>query len=307
MVKIYAPASIGNINVGFDSLGVAISPKENILLGDIVSVHHANIFTIETKGKFSNILPKGKNNIVYQCWMSFCKIINYILPIKIVLEKNMPISSGLGSSACSIVATFTAMNEFCGNPLNKITLLKLMGEIEGKISGSIHYDNVAPSFLGGMQLIIEHKDIISKSLPYFKNWLWIVAYPGMEISTEKARNILPKKYSKNDCIIYGRYLANFIYASYTKNNKLASYFMKDIIAEPYRKVLIPNFSNMRKEIKKIGALSFGISGSGPTVFAVCDNYHNGNLVAKWLSKNYIKNKNGFVHICNLDKIGVRKI
>jgi homoserine kinase len=77
----------------------------------------------------------------------------------------MPIGSGLGSSACSVVAALVAMNEFCGKPLNETRMLALMGEMEGRISGSIHYDNVAPCYLGGMQLMIEENGIISQQVP----------------------------------------------------------------------------------------------------------------------------------------------
>lgn len=87
------------------------------------------------------------------------------IPVAMTLEKNMPIGSGLGSSACSVVAALMAMNEHCGKPLNDTRLLALMGELEGRISGSIHYDNVAPCFLGGMQLMIEENDIISQQVP----------------------------------------------------------------------------------------------------------------------------------------------
>lgn len=102
------------------------------------------------------------------------------------LEKNMPIGSGLGSSACSVVAALMAMNEHCGKPLNDTRLLALMGELEGRISGSIHYDNVAPCFLGGMQLMIEENDIISQQVPWFDEWLWVLAYPGIKVSTAEA-------------------------------------------------------------------------------------------------------------------------
>lgn len=92
-----------------------------------------------------------KHNIVYQCRERFSEIIHDDLPVAMVLEKNMPVGSGLGSSACSVVAALVALNEYTGRPLDEMTLLRLMGEMEGRISGSVHYDNVAPCFLGGLQ------------------------------------------------------------------------------------------------------------------------------------------------------------
>ena len=153
----------------------------------------------------------------------------------------MPIGSGLGSSACSVVAALMAMNEHCGKPLNDTRLLALMGELEGRISGSIHYDNVAPCFLGGMQLMIEENDIISQQVPGFDEWLWVLAYPGIKVSTAEARAILPAQYRRQDCIAHGRHLAGFIHACYSRQPELAAKLMKDVIAEPYRERLLPGF------------------------------------------------------------------
>lgn len=117
----------------------------------------------------------------------------------------MPIGSGLGSSACSVVAALVAMNEFCGKPLNESRMLALMGEMEGRISGSIHYDNVAPCYLGGIQLMLEENGIISQQIPSFDEWLWVLAYPGIKVSTAEARAILPAQYRRQDCIAHGRH------------------------------------------------------------------------------------------------------
>ncbi|MDE1189661.1 MAG: homoserine kinase [Pantoea sp.] len=308
MVKIYAPASIGNVSVGFDVLGAAVSPVDGTLLGDCVSVAAADSFSLVNEGRFVSKLPTNpQENIVYQCWQRFCEAIGKEVPVAMTLEKNMPIGSGLGSSACSVVAGLMAMNEFCGKPLNDTELLALMGELEGRISGSVHYDNVAPCFLGGVQLMIEEDGIISQPVPSFDEWLWVMAYPGIKVSTAEARAILPAQYRKQDIIKHGRLLGGFIHACHTGQPALAAKLMQDVVAEPYRTKLLPGFAEARKAAADIGALACGISGSGPTLFAVCNEMATAQRMADWLSQHYLQNEEGFVHICRLDTAGARKL
>lgn len=308
MVKVYAPASIGNVGVGFDVLGAAVSPVDGTLLGDCVSVEAAEHFSLTNHGRFVSKLPaKMEDNIVWQCWDRFCAATGRQVPVAMKLEKNMPIGSGLGSSACSVVAALVALNEFCHQPLSDRELLILMGEMEGRISGSVHYDNVAPCFLGGVQLMLEENDIISQSVPGFKEWLWIMAYPGIKVSTAEARNILPSMYRKEACIQHGRHLAGFIHACHTQQPELAAKLMQDVIAEPYRTALLPGFMDARRAARDIGALACGISGSGPTLFAICDNSETAQRLADWLRQHYLQNDEGFVHICQLDSVGARKL
>jgi len=308
LLKVYAPASIGNLNVGFDLLGLAISPINGYLLGDCVSVRIAEKFALTCSGIFSKELDNDiKKNIVWKCWALFSKTIKTNLSISIILEKNMPIGSGLGSSACSIVASLVAMNVLFKSPLSTEKMLNLMGKLEGEISGSIHYDNVAPCYLGGLQLIVNEKKMIAQSIPSFKKWIWIVAWPGTKVSTELSRSILPDRYSRQVCIDHSRHLSGFIHASYTNQSSLAAQCMKDIVAEPYRKKLLPSFSKAKKLVTKMGALTCGISGSGPTFFSVCTEISIAKKIAFWLSNNYLNNKKGFVYICKLDKKGARQI
>ncbi|AUG99370.1 homoserine kinase [Pectobacteriaceae bacterium C52] len=308
MVRVYAPASIGNVSVGFDVLGAAVSPVDGALLGDCVSVKAADQFSLQNEGRFVSKLPDDpKQNIVYQCWERFCQEIGETIPVAMRLEKNMPIGSGLGSSACSVVAGLMAMNEFCDKPLDDTRLLTLMGELEGRISGSVHYDNVAPCFLGGIQLMIGENDIISQPVPGFDDWLWVMAYPGIKVSTAEARAILPAQYRRQDCISHGRYLAGFIHACHTGQAALAAKLMKDVIAEPYRTQLLPGFAEARHAAQDIGALACGISGSGPTLFSVCNDMSVAQRLADWLRINYLQNEEGFVHICRLDTTGARQL
>lgn len=308
MIKIYAPASIGNVSVGFDVLGAAVSPVDGSLLGDCVSVEAANSFSLQTSGRFVSKLPASlQQNIVYQCWVRFCEVVGETIPVAMTLEKNMPIGSGLGSSACSVVAGLLAMNTYCGEPLNRQQLLTLMGELEGRISGGIHYDNVAPCFQGGLQLILQENGMISQRVPGFDEWLWVMAYPGINISTAEARAILPAHYAKQDCISHGRYLAGFIHACHTQQPELAAKLMKDVIAEPYRSGLLPGFAEARQTAERMGALACGISGSGPALFAVCDDRANAHCLADWLHQHYLQNEEGFVHLCHLDTVGARRL
>ncbi len=313
-VKIYAPASIGNFGVGFDVLGAAILPIDGTLLGDCVKVEptHSAKFELECTGLYLNKLPSEKEkNIVYSCYLAFVREMDKrqipIKPLRMTLEKCMPIGSGLGSSACSIVAALDALNQFHQNPLGQDALLSLMGEMEALISGSLHYDNVAPCYLGGLQLMLEQGGEISQSIPYFENWYWVMAYPGIEVSTAKARSILPSMYKKEVLIEHSRFLAGFIHACYANKPTLAAAMMQDLVAEPYRAALLPNFFAIKQETKKIGALATGISGSGPTLFTVTDKLVVAQKLARFLEMNYLQNEQGFVHICQLDKKGSREV
>ncbi len=308
-VVVYAPASIGNVSVGFDVLGAAVSPIDGTLLGDRVEVKAATEpFQLTTAGRFVSKLPDNpKENIVYHCWQVFARELKKraiaLKPLRMTLEKNMPIGSGLGSSACSIVAALDALNRFHGQPLNEMDLLALMGEMEGQISGGVHYDNVAPCYLGGLQLMLEELGIISQQVPCFDDWLWVMAYPGIKVSTAEARAILPSQYRRQDIIAHGRHLGGFIHACHSKQDVLAAKMIKDVIAEPYREKLLPGFAKAREYATSAGALATGISGSGPTLFSICKQQDVAERVANWLENNYIQNEEGFVHICRLDKQG----
>ncbi|AZI14001.1 homoserine kinase [Avibacterium paragallinarum] len=313
MLRIYAPASSANISVGFDTLGTAVSPIDGSLLGDVVQIEAISQgFELESAGYFVRKLPKEpQKNIVYQAYVLFSERLKLrgvnVKPLRLTLEKNMPIGSGLGSSACSIVAALVALNKFHDEPFSKMELLEMMGELEGRISGSIHYDNVAPCYLGGVQLMVQSLGNICQQLPFFDNWYWVLAYPGIEVSTSEARAILPKSYTRQDVITHGRHLGSFVHACHTQQEALAAYMMKDVIAEPYREALLPNFAEVKQAVRDLGAIASGISGSGPTMFAIAPDLNTASKVATYLENHYLQNNEGFVHVCKVDNQGAREL
>ncbi|WP_409422361.1 homoserine kinase [Pseudaeromonas sp. ZJS20] len=310
-VVAYAPASIGNVSVGFDVLGAALAPIDGTLLGDRVEVSASEqAFSLGCQGRFAHKLPpEADKNIVFACYQGYGEALRKkgltIKPLRMVLEKNLPIGSGLGSSASSIVAALEALNAFHDYALDKDEQLLLMGELEGRISGSVHYDNVAPCYLGGIQLMVEEAGIISQSIPAFEHWYWVVCYPGISISTAEARAILPAQYRRSDCLTYGRRLAAFVHASHSGQEALAAAVLKDVIAEPYRQALIPGFAQVRQHAELSGALATGISGSGPTVFVAMTDKQQALRMKEWMEQNFIQNQDGFCHVCHIDTQGTQ--
>ncbi len=309
--RVYAPASAANLSVGFDLLGAALKPVSGQILGDEIIISKADRgsgCTLEVKGRYaSKLTGSPKKNIVYEAYLLCRETLESkgleCADVYMELSKNLPICSGLGSSAASVVAGVLAVDAINGFALTEDEKLDLMAKLEGRISGSIHYDNVAPCYFGGLQLITEECGVISRTLPDFDNWLWVSCFPGIKVSTNAARKILPESYKRSDVITYGRHLANFVDACHRGDDKLAAACLKDVIAEPYRKSLIPGFEEAREFGQSIGSLGTGISGSGSSIFSVFTDMDKANEMKEWLERNFIDNEDGFCHVCRLDRRG----
>jgi homoserine kinase len=315
-VSVFAPASIGNVSVGFDILGLAVKPIDGTLLGDVVTVESAQQDSLVVVGAFADKLPKAKeDNIVWSCMQLFNQALMAqdvsIVSVQMTLDKKMPVGSGLGSSACSVVAALAGLNAFYAKHQNfsfdEKTLLKMTGQMEAKISGSLHYDNVAPCYLGGLQLMVPDSEVINRVLPGFNDCYYVMAYPGIEVSTKAARDVLPTSYSRADVISYGQNLATFIDACHRQDKAQAFSVLTDVVAEPYRTNLLPKYQQARDYLMAEGALAVGISGSGPTLFCICDNEQEANHYALWLKENYLQTAFGFVHVCQVDEAGAIEI
>ncbi|MCL1077723.1 homoserine kinase [Parashewanella spongiae] len=314
-ITVYAPASIGNLGVGYDLLGAALAPIDDSLLGDKITIEAASDgIKLVLSGSWAHDLPAdNKLNTVYQCAVFFVDIMQQLhsqrhgTGLVIHLEKNLPVGSGLGSSASSVVAALYGLNEYFDKPYSDNKLLALMAKFEGQISGSVHYDNIAPSFLGGIQLNLGLAEQLTDSIPAFDSWYWVVAYPGTPLSTMKMRQLLPREYPKGKVIEYGRNISAFIHASYKQDQQLAINVLKDVIAEPFRAPAIDGFQQARNELSELNMLASGISGSGPTLFSITDDLVKAKQAKAILEQQYACAPSGFVYICKIDHQGARRI
>lgn len=313
-LAVYAPASVGNVSVGFDALGLALAPIDGSLLGDVVRLAPlagGGDWALKVDGPFAHALPQDQEqNIVIACCRAYqeaAAAIGYtIQPLEVTLSKRLPIGSGLGSSASSIVAALEALNRYHRNLLSVADNFGLMARMEGNISGEVHLDNVAPCLFGGLRLCPPGSQQ-EYALPWPGAWRAVVCWPGTSLVTREARAVLPDEISRKVAVRHGAQFAQFIHALHTGNTRLAASCVEDHIAEPYRRRLLPGFDEARMELGELGALAVGISGSGPTIFALVDDYEVANRVAAWMDQNYKKNETGFVHVCRADLGGARVV
>jgi len=310
-ISVFAPASIGNVSVGFDLLGLAVASQDR-QLGDVVSVEAATENSLEVIGEYANVLsPKPQDNLVWTALEKFNAYLTKftdtkIQKVKLTLDKSLPICSGLGSSGTSVVAACVALNEFYNQAIDELKLLELMGDCEAGASGSVHYDNIAPSFLGGLRLC-DSSCSQSFSIPWPEEWSLILAYSGVDVPTAQARKALPTSYPRSIVIKQMQYLAHFIDAMHQKDLSRAAANVQDLLAEPYRSEFLPNFDEVTRTLhNKFKVLASGISGSGPTVFAIIDGTVDKIAVKEYLEREYCLH-NGFVVFADCNLHGAQKI
>jgi homoserine kinase len=315
-LTVYAPASIGNLSVGFDALGLALAPMNKTLLGDLVQLEpladgSADDWQLDLTGPFAGDLPPNpEDNIVIACCRAFQETAAErgitISPLKVTLDKRLPIGSGLGSSASSIVATLEALNRWHDHLLSTLENFRLMARMEGQISGEIHLDNVAPCLFGGLRLCPPGSQQ-EYALPWPGAWRAVVCWPGTKLVTKEARAVLPDSIPRAVAVRHGAQFAQFVHALHSGKTRLAAECIVDHIAEPYRRKLLPGFDEARVELRELGAMAVGISGSGPTIFALVDDSDIARRVSAWMAEHYQQNERGFVHICRADLGGARSI
>lgn len=270
-VIVKVPATSANLGPGFDCLGIALN------------LYNTFIFQKKDEFEFINVLEKycNLNNMVVRSALTTYEYLG-VEPICFSLEESeeVPISRGLGSSATCIVAGIMAANYFAGNKLTKSEIVKIATNIEG------HPDNVAPAIVGGLvsSVMLEDEVVYTKHR-VSENLLFTVCIPNFQLSTAKARQVLPKRLSYYD-IVYSMSRAINIPNAISKGDiKILYKLIDDKLHEPYRIKLIQEASRF-KELSKRLKVPFCISGSGSTLLYISDReieskLCNGRYRNKW--------------------------
>ena len=266
-ISAFAPATVANVACGFDVLGFALDYP-----GDEVTLvrRNDNKIIIEDISGDNNLLPKEvEKNTVSLVIMEYLKHLGISdLGLDIHLKKQMPLKSGMGSSAASSVVGVFALNEMLGHPLQTIELLPFVMKGEALACGVAHADNVAPALLGGFVLIRDHKSLDIIQLPTPDELWCTVIHPEIEVQTKDARSILRKRLAMQEAVAQSANLGGLISGLYTEDYDLIGRSLVDVIVEPQRSILIPGFQDVKKASLSSGALGCSISGSGPSIFAL---------------------------------------
>lgn len=267
-VTAFAPATVANVGCGFDVLGFAIHG-----MGDRVTATFSDeigLRIVSIDGDEGRLPRDPEKNTAGLSAISLLKKMDltHKIGIELAIKKNMPLGSGLGSSAASSVAAVVAVNRLLGSPFSKKELLPFSVEGEIAASGTAHADNVAAALFGGFILVKEHQppDVISLKTP--KKLHCTIIHPDIEIQTSSSRKILKKEVLLEKAVKQWGNVGSMIVGLYTNDYELIGKSIHDEIVEPVRSLLIPGFAEMKAAALKEGALGCSISGSGPSLFAL---------------------------------------
>jgi homoserine kinase len=270
--KAFAPASIGNFAVGFDILGMAIGD-----LGDMVTVTlrgnsgDRKVIIESIEGIVDDLPFETVRNTASVALTKMVQELDLPHGFSLNIEKGIPLGSGLGGSASSAVAAVVAANSLLENPQQKQKLFQFALAGEAIASGGIHGDNVAPSLYGGLTLCVgnEIDGFKVQGLPFPGNIHLVMAHQQTVLETKQSRSVLKSNISLAGHVEQSMNLAGFISGIYTNDRDWIFNSIRDVLIEPQRSPLIPNFTQMRDACLNNGSVGFSISGAGPTVFSVC--------------------------------------
>lgn len=262
----FAPASVGNVAVGFDVLGLALEAP-----GDRVTarrVEGPGVRIAALRGLPCRLPVLAQSNTAGKAVMSLLEAVGADFGVALEIEKGIPIGSGMGGSAASAVAAVVAVNALLAQPLERDELLAHALAGEALASGaSAHVDNVAAALFGGLTLSVPGPRVQVTSLPTPAGVCCIVVHPDLQIETRAARAALAGQVPLGQVVDQIGALAGFIAGCYRDDLELIGRCLRDPIVEPQRAHLVPDFAAVKRAALEAGALGASFSGSGPSVFA----------------------------------------
>ena len=267
-IRVFAPATVANMICGYDILGFAVNePGDEVIMKRVDKI---GVQINSIKGDGGKLPLDSDKNTVSACVKLLLNDLGIEdqIGVEIDLIKHMPIGSGLGSSSASTVAGLFAINSLLGNPLTKEELMPYCVEGERLACGHGHADNVAPALLGGITLIRGYEPLDIINLPVPDELYAGIVYPQVSVPTRDARQLIKNKVALKDAVVQWGNIAGLITGLFKNDYDLISRSMNDVIIEPTRAILIPEFYEMKQIALDNNALSFGISGSGPSVVAI---------------------------------------
>ena len=279
-LKIFAPATVANVSCGFDSLGFAVDSVGDEMTFTKTKEKGVKI-TVITGADLTYDIDKNAASAVVK------KILNDAnanFGISLTIHKGFSPGSGLGSSAASAAGAAFGANQLLGNPFTTLELTKFAMFGEEVACGTPIADNVAAAIFGGFVLVRSYKPLEIIKLPVPSALRVVAIHPQIEVKTKDAREVLPKEIALKDAVTQWANVGGLISGLHSSDYNLISNSLVDIIVEPARKNLIPFFDKVKESAIAAGALGAGISGSGPTIFALC----KGDEVAKNVYKNIEK-------------------
>jgi homoserine kinase len=299
-IKIFCPATIANLNCGFDVMGLCLET-----IGDEMIIRKTTEKGIRiTKITGANLPLETEKNVAGVAALALLSKVNTDFGFEIEIHKKIKAGSGIGSSSASAAGAVFGINELLGKPFTKHELVDFAMKGEVVASGSEHADNVAPCLLGGFTLVRGYNPLEVIRMDSPSELYAVVLHPHIEVKTSDARAVLHPMISLKSAITQWGNLGGLIAGIYTSDYELIGRSLNDVIIEPLRKHLIPNFDEVKTAAMQNGALGAGISGAGPSIFALCKGQEASEKVANAMTKSYENTGIEFdIHISKINPKG----
>lgn len=281
-IKIFSPATVANVSCGFDVLGFCLDT-----IGDEMIIRKVDKNGIHiTKIEGYNLPFEAKKNVAGVSALALLEEAKPDFGFEIEIYKHIKPGSGIGSSSASASGSVFAINELLGKPFNKTQLTYFAMQGEKLASQSDHADNVAPGIFGGFTLVKSLQPLEVLEIPTPKDLYATIIHPQIEIKTAEARAILPKVIPMQNAIKQWANVGSLIHGLHINDYELISRSLNDVVVEPYRSKLIPYYNDIKTAVLNAGALGCGISGSGPSIFALSKGIETAEKVASAMKNVY---------------------